>query len=270
MRFLPARDANSHKGQNGKVLVIGGSEDYAGAPYLTAMAASRTGVDIVTVAAPEKVAWTINCLSPDLITKKFEGRFFNWDNVKEIIRLTEDYDVVVIGNGLGLEPSTQDFVKEVVERCATPMIIDADAIKALYGAEIDNAIITPHEKEFTIMTRELLPHELGAKAKTLQLYAKRRIVYLLKGHVDIIASRKDIAYNKTGNPGMTVGGTGDVLAGLCGGLLAQTKDLFGSAYHAARINGLIGDKLLKEKGYGFLASDFLDKIPIFLKRLRHH
>ena len=96
MSFLKKRELESHKGENGKVLVIGGSNDYVGAPALVGLAALRTGVDIVVVAAPEKAAWVINSYSPDLIVKKFEGDFFNWDNVKDVIELANDFDVIEI------------------------------------------------------------------------------------------------------------------------------------------------------------------------------
>jgi NAD(P)H-hydrate epimerase len=257
-----------HKGENGRVLVIGGSKDYIGAPALAGIAALRSGVDISVVAAPEQTAWTINSLSPDLITKKFEGEFFNWDNVKDVIELAEEFDSVLIGNGLGLEPGTQDFVKEVCERTTVPMVIDADAIKALAGAEVDNAVFTPHQTEFQILTGETLPDSIEVRAKIVQRFAKERLIFLLKGETDIIADNKQFKYNKTGNSGMTIGGTGDVLAGLTAGLLAQTKDLFNSAYSAAYLNGAIGDYLLKKKGIGFTASDMVGLIPVFKKKLK--
>ena len=265
MTFLKKR--GEHKGDNGRVLVIGGNKDYIGAPALAGLAALRTGIDLVIIAAPEKTAWTINSYSPDLITKKFEGDFFNWDNVKDIIELAEEFDAVLIGNGLGLEESTKDFVKEVVERTTTPMVIDADAIKALTGAEVDNAIFTPHEKEFEILTEDKLPKKIEEKAEILQVYAKKRLVFLLKGATDIIVSNKEVKYNKTGNDAMTIGGTGDVLAGITVGLLAQSKDLFNSAFYAAQLNGAIGDELLKQKGIGFTASDMIGLIPEIKKKI---
>ena len=270
MQFLKKRLAESHKGDNGRVLVIGGSNNYTGAPALAAMAALRTGVDIVTVAAPEQAAWIINTYSPDLITKKFEGEFFNWDNVKDIIDLTEDFDVVLIGPGLGQEPDTLAFAKEVIERAPNLKVIDADALKAikLNESEIHHAILTPHTKEFEIITEEEIPKNQEDKIEMLKHYAKNDNVILLKGHTDLIIDRHKLKLNKTGNPGMTIGGTGDVLAGLCAGFLAQTKDLFNSAYYAANLNGKIGDYLLRTKGYGFTASDFISLIPAMIKKTK--
>lgn len=264
MSFL--RKRGEHKGENGRVLVIGGSKDYVGAPALVGLAALRSGVDWVTIAAPEKVAWAINSISPDIITKKFSGDFFVMDDAKEIIELADNFDVIIIGNGLGLEPSTQDFVKEVVTRIPKPKVIDADAIKALHNVKIDNAILTPHSKEFEIFSKEKLPDDVGEKARIVQTFAKERTVILLKGKDDIIASKDDIKYNTTGNNGMTISGTGDVLAGLVGGLLAQSGDLVNSAYYAAYINGRIGDYLMRKKDYGFTASDMVELIPVIKRK----
>lgn len=255
------------KGDNGRVLVIGGSKEYVGAPALAGMAALRAGVDWVTIAAPEKAAWAINSLYPDLVVKKFEGDFFNWDNVKEVIELAEDFDAVLIGNGMGMEDSTQDFVKEVVERIPTQKVIDADAIKSLQGAEVENAILTPHAKEFEILTGEKLLKEETDKVELMQHYTKNRIVFLLKGVTDIIVGQDEVKFNKSGNNGMTVAGTGDILAGITVGLLAQSNNLLNSAFYAANINGRIGDLLLKQKGYGFLASDMIDLIPEVKRKL---
>jgi len=268
MPFLKKRLSESHKGEHGKVLVIGGSNDFTGAPALAALSALRTGVDLVVIAAPEQAAWIINTYSPDLITRKFEGNFFNWDNVKDIIELSEDFDAVLIGPGLGIEPDTLAFAKEIVERIPNQKVIDADALKAirLSEAEIHHAILTPHSKEFEIMTDEKIPKRHEEKVEVIRHFARNDNVMLLKGNTDIIVDKNRMKLNKTGNPGMTVGGTGDILAGLCAGFLAQTKDLFNSAYYAAFLNGKIGDYLLRQKGYGFTASDFIPLIPKMIKK----
>ncbi len=268
MSLIKKRESESHKGENGRVLVIGGSKDYVGAPALAGMAALRTGVDIVVIASPEKTAWVINGYSPDLITRKIKGDFFNWDNAREIVEMAEHFDVVAIGNGLGVEAGTMDFAREVVERISGLKVVDADALKALRGADFYNAILTPHAKEFEIMTGERLSGDVEEKAKIVQSCVKGNNVILLKGHVDIIADKKTLKFNKTGNPGMTVGGTGDVLAGICAGLLAQSKNLFESAYAAAYLNGAVGDYLFRKKKYGFTASDMINEICEIKRKTR--
>ena len=252
---LPRRKAASHKGQNGRVLAIGGSGDYVGAIALAGLAALRSGVDIVVVAAPEKTAWAVNCLSPDLITKKFSGKYFTQKHAGDIIKLSKSFDVVLIGNGLGLRNETKEFVRKVVKSVKCPLVIDADAIKALRIQDICNAIITPHFGELEIL---LGNSKIGKNE--IQKYVNGNVI-LLKGPTDTIISKSKVVFNKTGNAGMTKGGTGDVLAGLCAGYLAQSHDLFQSACNAAYINGMIGDILLKKKkGFTYLSSDMVGEI----------
>lgn len=254
-----------HKGQNGKVLIIGGSKDYVGAPYLTAMAAMRSGVDIVTVCSPEKVAWAINCLSPDLITKKLLGEELDMTHTKEIMALSETHDVLAIGNGLGLK---KEFVNKIVRNCRIPMVIDADAIKVVDVSLLENAILTPHIKEFEILYNNSVRKEPFTTSIDMNITNIQKVmnnnVILLKGKQDIIFTKHRRHVNKTGTNKMTVGGTGDILAGLCAGLLAQSKKPFDSAKEAAYINGKVGEYCQKMLGVSFVASDMLGELRRFL------
>lgn len=279
---LPKRKPESHKGDNGRLLIIGGSVDYIGAVMLAGMAAFRSGIDIVTIAAPEKVAWAINTFSPDFITRKFKGEFFRVEQANKIIELSNDFDSVLIGNGFGVRKQTIRFSQKIIKNIKKPKVIDADAIKAL-GFDVNNSIITPHENELrifldnnlknrkivkSIFNKKIKPENKAKKLQSaLKDFLEKDNVLLLKGKTDIIISKDKIKFNKTGNPGMSVAGTGDVLAGLTAGILAQTNNLFDSACSAAFINGIIGDYLLKKKGYGFIASDFINYIPLFIKKL---
>ncbi|MDP7323368.1 MAG: NAD(P)H-hydrate dehydratase [Candidatus Woesearchaeota archaeon] len=249
------RAEKSHKGQNGKVLIVGGSKDYVGAVVLAGLACLRVGADYVMVCAPEKVAWTINTLTPDLITKKFKGDYFSLSQARKIKDLAKEYDVLLIGNGLG--DKSASFVKALTSLKITK-VIDADAIKAVKLQDLDNALITPHEAEFAT----LLKNSKLAK-KTLQKNIGTNVV-LLKGHTDTIISQKRAKENHTGNPGMTKAGTGDVLAGLSAGFLSQGYTLFEAASRAAYYNGKIGDLLLKKhRGFTYLASDMVNEIRRF-------
>lgn len=261
MSFIPPR--KEKKGENGRILVIGGSKDYVGAPFLAGMACLRAGADLVTIAAPEDSAWIINSYSPDIITKKIPGEFFNPNHIKPMLHLADKFDVILIGNGMGLRQETAEFTREFVKHCPKPKVIDADAIKHLQGEilKLDNAILTPHSREFEILIEEHLPKKLEEKADLLRKYAKQRLIILLKGKDDIIVDKENIRYNATGNNGMTMGGTGDVLAGITASFLAQSNDFLESAEKAAYLNGKVGDYLLKKKGIGFTASDMLDLIP---------
>lgn len=258
---------NEYKGQNGKVLIIGGSKDYVGAPALAGIAALRTGVDIVTICSPEKTAWQINSFSPDLITKKFLGEELSLTHTKEIISLSENYDVVLIGPGLGLK---KDFVLKLLRDITKPFVIDADAIKVISLEVANKSIITPHLKEFEMIYKNTIQKpvfdELEKEINIKNIKPKLGDnVILLKGKEDIIFSKHRIYVNKTGNNSMTKGGTGDILSGICAGLLAQTKNLFDSAKEAAYINGKLGEYMYKQKGYGYTAYDMVQELWRFTK-----
>lgn len=270
---LKERPAASHKGQNGKVLVVAGSMDYVGAATLAATAALgclRSGIDLVTVAAPEKVAYAINAYSPDLITMKMPGDYLSEKHFSEIFNKSAEADVVLIGPGLGQRKETVLLVKKLVKRLKKPVVLDADAIKAVVGIRFGgNVLITPHAKEFQICFGKSLSHELQKNAQLVQKTAKqKKCIILLKGAIDIISDGKKLRFNKTGNAGMTIGGTGDVLAGLCAGFLSKGNSLFDSACAAAFLNGFIGDELKKEKDFAFIASDIVQKIPEYIVKFK--
>ena len=274
---LPKRRKDSHKGDNGLVLAVGGSEDYVGAVTLAGLAALRSGADLVKIIAPEKVAWVINSYSPDLITEKIAfGDFFSPSDFKIVASSMEKFDVLLIGNGIGLKNETKKFCRKTIRNIKKLKVIDADAIKSISMNDAENSIITPHSKELeyflinskiekSIIKKINNESNIIKKSKMVekitQKFLNKNNVILLKGKIDSIISKDKIFYNKTGNAGMTKGGTGDVLAGLCAGFLAQSKELLQSAINAAYFNGLIGDILLKKKkGFTFLASDMVEEI----------
>ncbi|MFO8015509.1 MAG: NAD(P)H-hydrate dehydratase [Candidatus Woesearchaeota archaeon] len=263
---MPERRKTSRKGDFGRVLVIGGSTDFAGAPTLAAAAAKgvlRSGADIAILAAPAGVAWAVNAICSDIITKKLSGGHISGKHSKELTEEAGKADVVLIGCGIGRKKSTMDLVRSLVKRLSKKgklMVLDADALKAVRLQDVKNSILTPHEKEFeAILKNSGIKDEKEARKKL------GSNVLLIKGDKDRIISKDKTAYNKTGNPVMTKGGTGDVLAGLCAGFLTQTKDPFRSACMAAYLNGAVGDYLKKRKGKTFIASDIVDNIHKVLK-----
>jgi len=266
---LKKRKKTSHKGQNGIVLVIGGSEDYTGAPAfvgMSALACMRSGADLVYIAAPEKVAWAINRISPDLITRKLKGKNIMLKHKKKILGLSKTAEVVTIGNGMGLQPSTKQLMKAIVKEAKKPLIIDADALRVVKIQDCKNAVLLPHSGEY-----ETLLKNSRLQGKSLKEIQKKLgdNVLVLKGHPKTaIVSKNKIAYNTTGNAGMTHGGTGDVLAGITAALIAQGNDKFISARVATYVNGKAADILYKKKGYGYLASDLVDVIPNVLKKFQ--
>lgn len=256
---LPHRLPESHKGDFGKVLLIGGSSDYVGAVALAGVAALRSGVDTVTVAAPAKVAWALNTLAPDLITKKYDCLFFDKKQVNSVIKYAKEFDAVLIGNGIGRR--SHQFCIEVIKKLSAmnkPLVVDADAIKAISLKDVKHAILTPHKREF-----QMLLENTHIRKLQLQKHITDNVI-IEKGSVDVVYTKGKVKYNKTGNPAMTVGGTGDILAGLAVGFYSQTKDSWNSAIAAAYINGFCGDIIRGEIGAGLVASDMLKKISIVI------
>ncbi len=262
------RDASSHKGDFGRLLVVGGSEVFSGAPTLVALSALRTGVDIVYLAAPQKIAQAISSISPDLITIKLDGENLNPANLETLKHYLGIVDAVVMGPGLGLNSETEKFVKvfvDEVEAVGKPLLLDADGLKAF--SKFKHAlkvplVLTPHKGEYNILTGEKLPENQNECIKAVQKTAMELdATILVKGKTDIICDKNKVKLNFTGNPGMTVGGTGDVLSGIVGGLLAQHVSSFEAAVAGAFVNGAAGDIVASEVGYHMLASDLIDWIP---------
>ena len=267
VKKLMRRNPDSHKGESGHVLLIGGSENYVGALVLAGIAALRSGCDLVTIAAPEKAAWAINTYSPDLITTKLNGSYITPKHLRALKPLFKKCNVIALGNGMGTHWRTKRFCKKLMKRTKNKLkVVDADALKLLSLRDISNAILTPHARELNIiLDNSGLKgiNEIRNKEKKVHMLQRHLSdnVLLLKGKTDFIISKNNIKAVKGGNPGMAKSGTGDVLAGLCAGFLAQSGDLFKSAEAASAINKKIGDVLLKKKhGYSFIASDMVDEI----------
>lgn len=266
------RSPDAHKGDFGRLLVIGGSEHFTGAPTYTALAATKLGTDLVYVAAPSRTAETVAGYSPDLITIKLPGDHLAPRALVELEPFINSADAVVIGPGVGLHEETQETVwrlLSLVEAQSKPVVVDADALKIL-GRKKRRlkapAVLTPHAGEFALLAQRKISADLVLrKEAAIQLSNEVGAVVVLKGRIDIIADRNRVKLNKTGNPYMTVGGTGDVLTGIVGGLLAQRIDPFQATVASAFLNGLAGDLLMAEMGPTITASALVDCLPKAMK-----
>jgi len=262
--MLLKRHKDSHKGSNGCVLIVAGSKLYTGAPVFAALGALRAGVDLAFLTAPERAA-NIAAHCPDLITVPLDGDFLKPVHVKKVQDWFERADVMIIGPGIGQDKNTKKAVLEIIKQFNKPIVIDADALKIVsekFSVLKDkNVILTPHRTEF----EKLSGHKATAKA-VKRFAAAQKCIVLLKAPIDIISDGKEVRLNKTGNSGMTVGGTGDILSGVVAGLVAQEIEPFDAAYYAAKVVGTAGDLAYAEKGYGLIASDVLEKIASVLKR----
>lgn len=259
----------------GFLLVIGGSDYYCGSPALSAMAAFKTGVDMVRILAPERAADIIASFSPNLATYSLEGKWLEKKHLPTLITMTESAKevsrgnvAVVIGGGMGRTKETQETILEYLEKVSVPVVIDADAIYALSdNPEIIKGkgfLITPHSYEFFVLTkREVfkLPH--SEKIEAVKEEAQRLgTTILLKEKPDIISDGKEVALNETGSPYMSVGGTGDSLAGICGALLSR-KDIgpFLAGQAGAYISGKAGELAAEKLKDSLVATDVIEAIP---------
>jgi NAD(P)H-hydrate epimerase len=242
------------------------------------MAAYSIGLDLVYTAVPESISQVVSGFSPSMITVKLTGDNLNQDNLKEIEPFLPKVDAVAIGPGLGLSDDTIKAVNKLVKMIQShnlPCLIDADGIKAYAENKRklkSNSIFTPHAKEFSILTGKKASGDFLDKGEIVKKEAEKlRAVILLKGPIDIISDGKYVRYNLTGNPGMTVGGTGDVLSGVTAGFLAQGTSPMNAACAGAFINGAAGDIVYKKKGYHILPEDIIVEIPITIENaLKKH
>ncbi|MHA1144628.1 MAG: NAD(P)H-hydrate dehydratase [Candidatus Helarchaeota archaeon] len=272
-----ARPPTSHKGDFGKVLVIGGSAIYSGAPALVALAAYRTGADLVQLLVPSKIAPSLRSLSADLIIREYNSDYFNESGVDVVKDLLKWATVVAIGPGLGPAEKIKQGILELLGMISSkelPFVLDADGLKAIKGnldlVKGSRGILTPHLGEYGIISDKKIKvnSSLLEKLKDVSEFARNnQITLLLKGSEDIISNGERMKINITGNPAMTVGGTGDVLTGICVGLLAQNIDPFRAACCGAFINGLAGDLAIEKLGGPhLLATDLIDLIPEIMQR----
>jgi NAD(P)H-hydrate epimerase len=262
LTLIPFRKRTRHKGDGGEVLVIGGGP-YQGAPYLAGLGALRAGADIVRIASPvfEPV--------PDLIYEHLFGDRIGEEHTERLIALAEHADVVVCGNGLGLE--SHGAVLAVAPYCKK-VVFDADALRLPLPKAAHETVYTPHAGEFArIAGRHPLHGDAGdacGRARAAKPAAKELgATILLKGPVDVITDGTRVRFNRTGDPAMSVGGTGDVLAGVTGALLCHLP-AFEAACIAAYVTGRAGERVAEMRGEGMLASDIVDCIPEELFR-RH-
>jgi NAD(P)H-hydrate epimerase len=267
------RQTDDHKGINGSLLVVGGNENYSGAPLLAAMGAYEIGLDLVYVAVPETVASAVASFSPSMITVKLEGERLNRHNLDQIDPFLSKVDAVAIGPGLGLKEETIKAVNLLLKRVqehSLPCLLDADGLKAFTEKKIKlktPTVLTPHNREFKLLTGIDIKGNFIEKGLLVKKESKKLGgVVLLKGSIDVISDGHRTRFNWTGNPGMTVGGTGDILSGITAGFLAQGAKAMDAASAGAFINGSAGDEVYKKKGFHLLPEDILGEIPLVIER----
>ena len=242
--LFPKFDSKKHKGQNGKVAVIGGGE-FSGAPALAAIGAYRSGVDLVHVFVPEVSYEQVSSFAPELIVHKLEGNRINKGFLLSIVE--DEFDSIVIGPGMGKHEDSIEAVQFILDNFEN-VVIDADAID-IYNFRKNNILLTPHLGELKRLKVE--NDRLGLMAFT----RSNNVSLLLKGEKDFITDGNYFKINTTGHPRMAVGGTGDLLSGLCGGLMGRGLSPFEAGRLGAYVLGRAGEFCHEEYGAGFLPTD---------------
>lgn len=270
-RLLPKRDENAHKGNFGRILLLCGSRGYTGAAYFAAMGALRTGAGLVYLGVPESIyaIEAVKLNEPVVFPLPEQGGRLSEAAVPEILEKIPRMDAVLIGPGLGLGQGSFAVLKAVLTHAACPVVVDADGITLLVphmdilrGREAPT-ILTPHDGEFTRLFGPVGEDRMAsARAAALE----SRGIMLLKGHRTCVTDGIREYRNTTGNPGMAVGGSGDVLAGVLVSLLGQGLEPLEAAACAAWLHGKAGDLCAGELGeYGMLPTDLLDFLPRLLR-----
>jgi NAD(P)H-hydrate epimerase len=279
---FPRRTSGGHKGTYGHLLILAGSVGKTGAAILAATAALRTGAGLVTVATAEPAAPLVAGGRPEVMTESLpvgaDGGLTP-EAVARALFLAETRDAVVLGPGLGQEAGTREFVREIVARCPVPLVVDAEGLNAL-ASQPDAAshlrrpaatLLTPHPGEMARLigvTTRLVQEQRLETARAFS--TSSGAVVVLKGFRTVVAEPSGrAAVNPTGNPGMATGGSGDVLAGMLGALLARGLDPWIAATAGVFMHGLAGDCAAKRLGEEcLLAGDVIEALPEALRELR--
>jgi len=271
LELLPDRDPWGHKGTFGKLLLLCGSREFTGAAYLAAMGALRSGAGLTFLGVPESIyaIEAVKLNEPVVFPLPDEGGMLCERAIPEILKRLPSMDAVLIGCGLGQSEGTLAVLKAVLENAECPVVVDADGInllskhKDLVRGRKHPTILTPHDGEFTRLGGEIGKDRMAAARK---LALDLNCIVLLKGHETCITDGSVGYLNRTGNPGMAVGGSGDVLAGIIVSLLGQGISPLEAAAMGAWLHGAAGDLCEQEIGqYGMLPTDMLNALPRLLK-----
>jgi len=269
-KFIPARKANSRKGDNGTVLVVGGSYIYHGAPILSSIAALRSGVDLVYTSVPKINTQSTRAISPNLIVIPLVDQKLTRGAVKKLLGvIPRNLDSATIGMGLAIaeKSSLNILIQELLNRDVR-LSLDASALVSdiLPLLANKNVVVTPHSGEFKRLFGQTPPENQKQRISLVEKFAKENgITILLKGQTDVVSDGKTTFLNPKKTPAMTVGGTGDVLSGLVAGILAKNRNALESAAAATFINGMAGKLVQKKFGLHITAMDLIDVIPQVMK-----
>lgn len=269
-KFIPERKIKSRKGDNGKVLVVGGSYIYHGAPILSSLAALRSGADLVYTCVPKINAQSTRAISPNLIVLPLvDSKLTRGAANKLLGQIPHGLDSATIGMGLAIKDieSLKTLLKPLLDSDVR-LSLDASALVSgiLPLLQNKNVVVTPHTSEFKRLFGEIPPNSVKERTSMVEKHAKKNsLTVLLKGPTDIISDGQKTFLNPKNIPAMTVGGTGDVLSGIVAAFLARNRNALESASAAAFVNGLAGKLVQRKTGLHMVATDLIEALPTVLK-----
>ncbi len=273
---LPVRPENSHKGDFGRVLLIGGSAEMPGAIALSGLAAIKSGAGLVTVLTPSDARIIVASYSPCLMTAATESAQGMFDSaaMDEILERSQWADVVALGPGMGRSVSCQEIASRIYQELEKPVVVDADGINNLVDANIDwsihagDRIMTPHPGEFSRMVGETAHRRSEMELQATEMARRSQVVILLKGHRSHVTNGERSHRNETGNAGMATAGSGDVLTGIIASLIGQKMDVFESAAIASHLHGLAADAYSESQhSASLIATDLIEFLPAAMAEL---
>jgi len=268
--FIPTRKSTSRKGDNGIVLVVGGSYIYHGAPVLSSLAALRCGTDLVYTCVPKINVTPTRAISPNLIVIPLVDQKLTLGAVKKLVgALPRNLHSATIGMGLAIQEknSLLHLVESLLNRDVR-LSLDASALipEVLPLLANKNVVVTPHTGEFRRLFGDIPSDSKNERIQLVEKHAlDNGITILLKGPTDIISNGNTTYLCQKNTPAMTVGGTGDVLSGLVAGLLSNNRNSLESAAAAAFICGLTGKQVQEKLGLHMTSMDLIDAIPSIMK-----
>ena len=272
---LPARNKESHKGDFGRVLMIGGSRGMSGAIAMSGIAALRSGSGLLKVATPDSIQDSVAGFSPCLMTVGIESKkgHFSSGAIDQLLEEAEWADVVAIGPGMGRFKSQQKVVETLYSELPQPLIVDADALNLL--ADSDAAltehkglrVLTPHPGEFQRLQECKTTDRETMAEMAVEMAFEAQLTVVLKGHQTLVTDGNEQFVNRTGNPGMATAGSGDVLTGVIASLVGQGLDPFEASRLGVHLHGLAGDIAAETVGQtSLIATDLIESLPNAFKR----
>jgi NAD(P)H-hydrate epimerase len=269
-KFIPSRKFSSRKGENGKILVLGGSYLYHGAPILSSLAALRAGSDLVYTCVPKINVTSTRAFSPNLIVIPLVDAKLTRGSVQKLLGIIpKELDSATIGMGLSIQDqeALKILIKSLLDRAIT-LSLDASSLvpEILPQIKDKNVVLTPHSGEFWRIFGEMPPEDVKQRTRVVQKYAKENgVTILLKGSTDIVSDGHETFLNPKNLAAMTVGGTGDILSGVVASILAKNKNPVQAASAAVFVNGRAGYLAQKKFGLHILATDLVDFLPSAMK-----